>query len=314
MENNILIQLVGNILGKNKPTSRGNYSYVCPFHTSNPPGKMNFEVNLTTNEKGENPWACWSCGARGKTLHSLLTKLKVDKELLEQVKIYTKYIPKDNNSFIQIEEIALPKEFISLINVSKNNIMAKHALNYLRKRHINQNDIIKYNIGFCEEGKYKNMIIVPSYDYNGKLNYFISRNFDKTSTLRYKNPPMSRDIIPFELFINWDLPITLCEGYFDLAAIKRNVIPLLGKNIQNNLMKKLIKSNVEKIYIVLDKDAQKKALEFCELLINEGKEVYLIDLEGKDPNETGFHKMINILQKSQPLTFSKLLENKLQLI
>ena len=47
------------------------------------------------------------------------------------------------------------------------------------------------------------------------------------------------------------MPIILCEGLFDALAIKRNAIPLLGKNIQNNLMKKIVTSVVDKIYIAL---------------------------------------------------------------
>ena len=42
-----------------------------------------------------------------------------------------------------------------------------------------------------------------------------------------------------------------------MMAIKRNVIPLLGKNIQDKLKKKLVTSQVQKIYIALDKDAIK---------------------------------------------------------
>ncbi len=38
--------------------------------------------------------------------------------------------------------------------------------------------------------------------------------------------------IPFEIFINWNSPIIRCEGMFDAISIKRNAIPLLGKNIQ----------------------------------------------------------------------------------
>ncbi len=34
-------------------------------------------------------------------------------------------------------------------------------------------------------------------------------------------PSVSKDIIPFELFINWESPIVLCEGPFDAMAIKR---------------------------------------------------------------------------------------------
>ena len=78
-------------------------------------------------------------------------------------------------------------------------------------------------------------------------------------------------------------------------------------------MKKIINSTVEKIYIALDKDAIKQALNFCESLINEGKEVYLVDLKDKDPSDMGFEKFTNLIQNTLPLTFSNLLEKKLQL-
>ena len=155
------------------------------------------------------------------------------------------------------------------------------------------------------------MIILPSYDATGKLNYFTARNFDKTSTLKYKNPDVSRNVIPFELFINWNTSIILCEGMFDAIAIKRNVIPLLGKNIQSTLMLKLVTSAVKKIYVALDRDALREALQFCEQLINEGKEVYLVDLDGKDPSELGFRHFTELIQNTYPLTFSSLLEKKI---
>jgi DNA primase len=158
------------------------------------------------------------------------------------------------------------------------------------------------------------MIILPSYDSNGNLNYFTSRSFNKNSKIKYKNPDVSRDIIGLELFINWNVPLVLCEGIFDAIAIKRNAIPLLGKNIQPELMKKIINSSVEKIYIALDKDAIKQALNFCETLMNEGKEVYLVDINEKDPSDMGFEKFTNLIQKTIPLTFSNLIENKLKTI
>jgi hypothetical protein len=79
-------------------------------------------------------------------------------------------------------------------------------------------------------------------------------------------------------------------------------------------MKKLINSSVNKIYIALDKDAIKQALNFCEQLMNEGKEVYLVDLNEKDPSDMGFEKFTNLIQNTIPLTFSNLLEKKLQII
>jgi hypothetical protein len=72
-------------------------------------------------------------------------------------------------------------------------------------------------------------------------------------------------------------------------------------------------SSVEKIYIALDKDAQKQALSFCERLMNEGKEVYLVDMHDKDFSDMGFKKSVMLLSTTEPLSFSKLLEKKLNL-
>ena len=198
--------------------------------------------------------------------------------------------------------------------VDNNDIVARHAKAYLKSRNINIDDIIKYNIGYCDSGRYANMVIIPSYDANGNLNYFTGRSFEKDPYVKYRNPEVSRDIIPFELFINWDSPLVLCEGPFDAIAIKRNAIPLLGKNIQQNLMKKIVTSKVGKLYIALDTDARKQALKFAEYFMNQGKEVYLVELEGKDPSDMGFAHFTKLIQNTFPLTQYDLMEKKLQLL
>ena len=190
---------------------------------------------------------------------------------------------------------------------------AKQAYSYLRKRNLTDDDIIKYNLGYCDFGRYSNMIIIPSYDKDGLLNYFTGRSFEQDPYIKYRNPQVSRDIIPNEHMINWNVPIILCEGLFDALAIKRNAIPLLGKNIQNNLMKKIVTSVVDKIYIALDRDAIKQALKFCEKLMAEGKEVYLVDLQDKDPSEMGFENFTKLIQTTLPLTYYDLMEQKLSI-
>jgi DNA primase len=176
---------------------------------------------------------------------------------------------------------------------------------------VSKYDIIKYNIGYCKEGLYKNMVIIPTYDADGRLNYFTARSFEKEPYVKYRNPSASRDIVPNEHLINWNVPVILCEGLFDAIAIKRNAIPLLGKNIQSSLMKKIVTSVVDKIYIALDRDAIKQALKFCERLMAEGKEVYLLDLQDKDPSEMGFENFTRLIQNTVPLTYYDLMEQKL---
>ena len=76
-------------------------------------------------------------------------------------------------------------------------------------------------------------------------------------------------------------------------------------------MKKIVSSFVNKIYIALDKDAIKQALHFCENLMMEGKEVYFVDMQDKDPSEMGFENFTKLIQKTVPMTYSSLLEQKL---
>ena len=235
MVNQALIAITNSVLGSGKSTARNNYAYTCPFCKHHKP---KLEINFTENAKGENAWHCWACDKKGKKLVQLFKLIDTPPEKILELKTYLKS-DTDYNVVSTTEKISLPKEYISLINPS-NSIIAKHAMAYLKKRNISECDIIKYNLGYCEKGVYANRIIIPSYDENGNLNYFTARSFEKTNPIKYKNPNTSRNIIPFEFFINWDLPLVLCEGPFDAIAIKRNVIPLLGKNIQSSLMKKLL--------------------------------------------------------------------------
>ena len=268
------------------------------------------EVNFTENKKGHNPWHCWVCNTRGKTIPNLFKKV----EAYDKIEEAKRLIPQ--GSFVEEvvvhNDLTLPKEYTPFIG-KPNTLMARHALAYLQRRGVTREDMIKYHMGYCEDGEYKNMIIIPSYDADGNLNYFTARSFEKEPYRKYKNPSVSRDIIPFEMFINWNSPLVLCEGPFDAIAIKRNAIPLLGKNIQSNLMKKIVSSKVEKIYIALDSDAMKSSLNFCERFMNEGKEVHLLEMNDKDPSELGFKRFTELIQKSTPLTLSGLLARKLAL-
>ena len=308
MINELLVNLVNSVLGAGKRTARGNQAYNCPFCHHHKP---KLEINFTENKQGHNPWHCWVCNKQGKTLRSLFKQVKAPAEQFSELKKLVKTGAEVKEVVVE-HVLSLPKELKSLVD--NNDIVARHAKAYLKSRNINIDDIIKYNIGYCDSGRYANMVIIPSYDENGNLNYFTGRSFEKDPYVKYRNPETSRDIVPFELFINWDSPLVLCEGPFDAIAIKRNAIPLLGKNIQQNLMKKIVKSKVEKLYIALDTDARKQALKFAEYFMNQGKEVYLVELEGKDPSDMGFAHFTKLIQNTFPLTQYDLMEKKLQLL
>jgi DNA primase len=311
MLNAALVSTVNSVLGKGKETSGNNYAYQCPFCQHHKP---KLEINLVPNSKGENFWHCWVCNAKGKSLLGLFKKLKVPQDKILELRSILNYADKKDEEESDITKIELPKEYKSLLSIQRTDISAKHALAYLKKRGISKEDILKYNIGFCEEGRYKNMIVVPSYNKDGLINYFIARSFEKDPSRKYDSPKCNKNaIIGLEYFINWSIPVILCEGIFDAIAIKRNVIPLFGKTIPKALMMKLVETNVKTVYVALDRDALKDALKYAEELLNLGKDVYLVDLDDKDPSEMGFDKFTSLVHKAEQLTLSELIYKKIEL-
>ena len=142
-----------------------------------------------------------------------------------------------------------------------------------------------------KRGPYSGKIIIPSYDCEGQLNYFVSRAFYENDSYKHKNPKVSKDIIGFDMLINWNEPIILCEGAFDAITIKRNAIPLFGKMINPKLRIKIIEEGVKEIYICLDQDALKNAKHIAHTFLQEGINVHLVKLDKEDPNELGYKKI-----------------------
>lgn len=307
MEHSFLLYSLEETLGQSKKTSRDNYAFRCPF--CHHKGKK-LEIKLETNEKGENKWACWVCKKRGKTIKSLVKQLNLDSSVSSSI---LKHVKKgtESSTFYENSFLELPKEFIPLSNTAS--AISSIAKKYLYSRGITNTDIIRYNIGYATTGKYRDRIIIPSYNEKGNLNYFTARTFTNGFP-SYLNPETSRDVVIFEDLINWNQPLVICEGMFDAIAIKRNVTPILGKNISKALYKKIYQSKLEDIYIALDKDALRTSVEYCEEFLNMGKRVFLVELEDKDPGKIGFINFTKLVQRSQELTLTGLVQYKLNLI
>ena len=307
MDYTFLLGSIENILGKSYKRARDNYAFHCPFCNHRKP---KLEINFHTNEKGQNPWECWVCQTRGRTIRSLLRQLKTPRETANEV---LKYLPKGTEiEFKQLSIIELPKEYQPLYSASGTSIVANLVKKYLYERGLNDNDFIKYGIGYATSGEYGGRVIIPSYNGSNQLNYFIARSYDG-NYFKYKNPESSKDIIFFENLINWNTPIILCEGVFDAMAIRRNAVPILGKSISTSLYKKIITSPLTDIYIALDQDARNRALEMSQQLLNQGKRVYLIVLPDKDPSEMGFRAFTELVQQAEELDLSNLMLHKLDL-
>jgi len=305
-DKNKVINALTNVLGSGITLKGNEIAYYCPFCNHHKP---KLQVNTETQK-----WHCWTCNSGGKKLTSLLRKLDVDRKTISIIReIYgdSNWTPQQEDAETKVF-IQLPKEFISLAEEPKGfNPEYKHAMFYLTQRGIGIKDIIKYNIGYCKEGLYSRRIIIPSYDSNGQLNYFVSRSYYTEEKMKYKNPPISKNIIGFESQINWKEPIILCEGVFDAITIKRNAIPLLGKFPSKQLVEKIFMIGVNNIIISLDNDAINEALKAADYFRKNGINVKMMYLKDKDASDMGYEKFYEELSKTKEFSSEDLLLNKI---
>ena len=295
--------IVDRHLGAGISHKNGETSYFCPFCNHH---KRKLQVNLTTNK-----WHCWVCECRGLSVASLLRKSNAPYELV--VGVRDLYGESSNNSKHKYtrELTSLPEHYKPL-HIPQKTPAYKQALHYATiKRGLSTIDILRYQIGYCESGPYAGMLIVPSYDENNNLNFYVGRSFYKED-ISHKIPPISKDIVVFENQINWKEPIIVVEGVFDAISTKRNAIPLIGKTLPSTLKSKII-SRTKKIYLALDKDALKTTITHAEYFIQNGVDVYLVELSGKDPNEVGYLGMLQCVEQAKKLTFLELVGIKLSL-
>ena len=300
-----IVNLLNRVIGNNgRLLKKANeYMYWSPFISHHKP---KLQINIKTQK-----WHCWVSNQGGHNLFQLFKKLKASREQFDELSelvVNTHYRKYENNELLK-KVVRLPKEFKPMW-IDGGGIIQKHSWVYLQNRGVTRSDVVRYGIGFCDEGLYTNRVIIPSYDASGELNYFVGRSIYKDG-MKYKNPPVSKDMIGFDLFINWDEPIVLCEGVFDAIAIKRNAIPLFGKTVPKSLMKKIYEKQVKSIYILLDRDAIKDSIKMIDDFMKNGIDVYFVNLEEGDPSDVGFEKTINLIKETKQTSFSDLMRMRL---
>jgi DNA primase len=283
----------------------GEISYSCPFcHHYKP----KLQVNLLTQK-----WHCWVCDTKGQALGILLRKSNASTSLIQKLKEIYGDIGRSATKNNDRELVGLPEHYKPLY-IKQNTPDYKNALHYvINERGLTPMDVLRYEIGYCEEGPYAGMIVIPSYDEDNNLNYYVGRSFYPNAAVKHKNPPVTKDVIGFENQINWNEPIVVVEGGFDAISTKRNAIPLFGRKILSNLRSKIITNKVAKLYLCLDTDAFKQSVKEIEYFMNNNVEVYLVSLLGKDPNAIGYESTVKALDAAKRMDFFDLIQFKMML-
>jgi DNA primase len=261
----LLVDILEGVFGEHRKHNddTGQISFDCPACSeekglTNGDGKGNLEINYNRNL-----YKCWSC-YETNNMHGPIMKLLKKYGNSRIIHDYLLVKP-DADTAIGKEHadiiVELPEGYKRLSDCTDKDYKSNQAKQYLYDRGITDEIIDYYDIGYTYIGKYFNRIIIPSYDSDGILNYFIARWFAKEYTkLKYLNPLVEKQEIIFnELRINLDATIYLVEGATD-HIVTPNSIPLLGKFISDVLLDLLQDYATGLIVIVLDDDAWEDAV------------------------------------------------------
>ena len=233
-------------------TNEEEHQFHCPKCNHH---KLKLSVNI---DKGV--FKCWICDYSGTKISPLIRRFApsyyADWRLLEGEVDLDKY------DTIFADEVELPPQIIDLPEnfqtlTGKKTRLKQKPLNYLYSRGFTDTDILNWKIGFCNFGEYQDRVIVPSFDSEGNVSFFIARSYTD-DWMKYRNPKVSKDIIFNDLNIDWDDDVILVEGVFDAMKCK-NAIPLLGSTLrENSLLFQKICERKPNVYLALDEDAKGK--------------------------------------------------------
>lgn len=206
---------------------------------------------------------CWTCGYGACSLAPLIKKYGSQDNL---VRYRDEFMPEMAKSRWRTndaepeklpDELKLPEQFTLLTTAHMNNPDVLAAWNYLKSRNVTRKDAWFFKLGISNELRWKRRIIIPSFDVEGKLNYFVARNIDPFDRRpKYDGPDVLKSKIIFnEINVDWSSRLVIVEGAFDLMKCPENTVPLLGSDLseKSELFSKIL-VNDTKVSIALDGD------------------------------------------------------------
>jgi DNA primase len=263
----VLVELLRDVLGHEKQhyESKGQISFDCPVCATEKgldkgDGKGNLEINYS-----KHVYKCWSCGETLGT-QGPLGRLFDKHASKSQKKVYNLIKPDElKQEEAKKPKLKLPQGYTTFEDSNPRFIPHIEAYRYLQSRGIGDELIKKHKIGYTVTGDFAYRIIVPSYNKEGVLNYFIARSW-VPKKMKYKNPTAAKDEIIFnEGFIDWNKDIYLCEGAFDSFFLDNSIV-MLGKKMSDLLFSTIYERAMGNIIICLDEDAWTDALKLYHTL------------------------------------------------
>lgn len=235
-----------------------------------------------------------------------------DKEILH-LKLIELNSPKKEEAKYPVPP-RLPTGF-KLLMENINNPEAYPYFEYLiKERKLNFDDIEKHNIGYIVSGyamtstgnkvDLSEHVIFFTYSNAGEYLYWNTRSIRSNPYLKSINAiPLEGELGKGDVVFNLNRAkyhdkVVILEGVIDALTIGDCGIATFGKQISDRQIE-LILNNVEKeatIYVMLDRDAPKQAIEVSERLVRDHKKTFIVmNPTYEDPNQLGKEKSWDII-------------------
>lgn len=266
-----------------------NFDVRCPICAPKDPSKKKLSIR-TDDDRCH----CWVCGFKAHTVAPLIRKYGTLEDLITY---RDKFMPASEVNrrcmIITLDDkpkkLALPDDFKLLTLLTRADPDVKSAWRYLAERNVSERDAWYFKIGISDEGRWSRRIIIPSFDADGELNYFVARAIDRTRKPKYDNPDVLKTPIIFnEINIDWSQRLVLCEGAFDMFKCIDNTVPLLGSdfNEESALFNKIV-ANSTPVALALDGDMwHKKTPRIAKKLSEYDVDVIVVDTRAwEDPGK-----------------------------
>lgn len=241
------------VFGSGRLSSNGiNFDVRCPICAPSDPTKKKLSIRTDDDRLH-----CWVCGFRARSLAPLLRKYGTQGQQSQYREIFggpeSSVVTGEKEETYKLE---LPKDFCLLPLASVSDPDVKATWRYILDRGLTEKDAWYYKLGVSNEPKWKRRVVMPSFDSNGNLNYFIARAIDKGRKPKYDNPPIDhKDIVFNEINIDWFKPLVLVEGPFDMTKCPDNSTALLGSDLseQHELFNRILLHDTP-VYLAMDGD------------------------------------------------------------
>tara|TARA_B000000557_G_scaffold263010_1_gene264932 strand:+ start:155 stop:1147 length:993 start_codon:yes stop_codon:yes gene_type:complete len=302
-----------------------NVSIWCPFCNHRKKTKLKLVIHL---EKCF--YHCWICDKKGSDISYVISK--IDKSKVEKARLYFKK-PLKNTFDLDIkglfeeelnydedEIVEIPKGFKILANAfNSRNPDVRAVFKYALKRGINKHKMWYLRLGYSLDDEFRRMLLIPSFDKDGKINFYTGRRIDVDthSPIKYKNSKNKKKNIVFnELNIDWKKELTIVEGPLDLLKTNDNSTCLLGSSLNESmLLFKRIVENKTSVILALDKDVYGKTLSIANKLYEYNIDVRIADVRGADDvGDMDIKEVENILKNANKFEKNDLLLNKISRI